>query len=378
MFEFKRNPVKLNKKTYVIHKLEKSSEDSKINEIKRSFENPDEYFKVNPFMIVGKKIQGPRMDNDMKIVAHSIVGPVSVYEESKHKRKGTTTGLNSTRSSSKSFMLSPKIENQPKKKASFDVIDESKLNQVFQEYENLKYSSTFNRNEFMKNIPWELKKRLQLQEHTLTEKGKIDRSVQKEASYLSKTLKKSQDDLLLNKTESYRIKREIIDSMESKVPIETKYGVNNWIISLRRPQHFVGSRKTFINLGKNDNPLWFGVREVLPRYTEIARKPEGKNLKDLDTFMSNPYLVQTTEINGTDITHLDTLDDIVVKGRSLLDVEYKEAKELQGKKILYKKDYIENIVNGNPFYTSDFNKGNQNTEQVFVSNYDLKSFYKLR
>lgn len=90
---------------------------------------------------------------------------------------------------------------------------------------------------------------------------------------LSNYSKKNPNDLLLNKSEFYRQKKEIRESVESSRPLDQRYGFHSWIMSLRRPEDFKGTRFVHINIGSNERPVWRMVKEYVSNDIEKNKKP---------------------------------------------------------------------------------------------------------
>jgi hypothetical protein len=102
---------------------------------------------------------------------------------------------------------------------------------------------------------------------------------------------------LLNKTNVTRIKKEFNDHIENKTTLDERYGNNGWVVSLRRPDNFLGSRTAYVNLANNANPQWVNLREIVPKKIETIRKPFCDYKKDLKKYLNNKYLIKSTEDN---------------------------------------------------------------------------------
>lgn len=69
-----------------------------------------------------------------------------------------------------------------------------------------------------------------MQENSLLLQKKDDKYSFSLEKYLSKKLKKEKKDLLLNKSDSHRLKKELFDSFESNQTASEKYKNNYWYI----------------------------------------------------------------------------------------------------------------------------------------------------
>lgn len=298
------------KRSFVVSKLPEDSELKK--EINTCFEDADKYLKINPAMVIGRLIKGPRLDEEFKLVPHSIVGPVSLHEEAQSLKKNSTLMLKYSAKLSNANL--PKLKNEEKvKKPNFESIDDFKLKTVYQEYQIMKNKSKDKTNEFMKSLPEHISTRLKFQEQRLKTFQDEEKKFNRMVKFLSKRTKKDEEALLVNKIDERRMKKEINDIMESKMPLEERYGIYNWNISLRRPKNFQGTRTAIINLGNDLSPIWLGIRETIPRTTEIVRKPNSKSTEEFKNFTKNKYLIQTVQTNDSvNLKHLEEIQELEV------------------------------------------------------------------
>lgn len=86
----------------------------------------------------------------------------------------------------------------------------------------------------MKTLPKSIQSNLRYQTNSLNTKHKNDRHVRSLSNFLISKTKKKENDLLLNSTEKFRIKTEVIKSIENSVLFETKNGINNWSVSVSK------------------------------------------------------------------------------------------------------------------------------------------------
>lgn len=365
------------KKTYLVSKLQ---DETKLEQIKTCFEEPDKYLRLNPKMVVGKVIKGPRMDDENKIISYSVVGPPAIFENPKLLKGGVSLKY-STKSNS---VMAPvgiynrKVEERQQKKLNYESIDEYKLKTIYSTFNNLKVLNSNKVNEFMKKLPEEVNKSLNTQEKILNKKYNFDSNTHSMSRYLSKRVKKSEEELLMNKTDNYRLKKEIAEVFESKKTVDEKYGVYSWMIGLRKPENFNGSRLAYVNYGDNYQPLWLGVRETNPKQQEVVRKPNSYAVKDLKK--NNKYLINTTDL--ANINELEGLNDLQVRGHDLLKSEIDFSSALTGKKILYKKEYMDSVgaQGANPLNTNEFEKNTNMLTQprTFDEKYETSSYFRRK
>ena len=300
-------------------------------------------------------------------------------------------GVSSTlRSKNGTSFLNDLFSNDKKKanfSSKFEVIDNDKLKFIFDSYKNIinnqhtmdnsieKTQSNTSQNTFMQNhyheqrknfleknqknfymnkhqqkeeenIPNYIKERLNLQ----TRKLKLMKSSElkniKMSKYLSKKVNKPLDNLLLNRIDSFRFKKEVIKEIEYNKPTEEdQYRKFQWNISLRRPKHFRGIRKSFINLSEERYlPLWSLIIETSPRLKNLSVKPDyALSEGEIHEFQKQAYNLKRINIYNIDentnpyFQTVENLDKIIVKGKNLYNVEYKrEILDNKNKKIWHK------------------------------------------
>ena len=206
----------------------------------------------------------------------------------------------------------------------------------------------------VERIPKDIKNSLFLQNrklnlHKLSEKQNIHMS-----RYLSKKLNKPQNNLLLNRVDSFRFKKEVINEIENSKPIEEQYGKFKWNISLRRPEHFQGVRDSYINLkGERFLPFWSIVIERSPKQKELSLKPGHiLNQNDINELKKTNLSTNNGFKNNHYFKTVENLEDLNIEGKNLFNIEYKrEIVDSKNKKILHKV-FMEN---GKAISSSDIN-----------------------
>jgi hypothetical protein len=282
-----------NKKTYVVTKIDEDSDYHQ--QIKTNFEDADKYLKISNSMVIGKMIRGPKVNEEMKVVPYSIVGPLSMYEDAILNKRSTAYKYSSKQSSNLP-PLNRKEERQ--KKANFESVDDKQINTLFKEYENIRYLNNDKKNSFMKQVPGEISRNLKVQEKSIILKNIEDTKFDKLSKFLSNKLKKEEQDLLIHKTHLYRRKKEISDLIESKKSPAERFGLFNWGMSLRRGGKGIENklRYSYINIGTDLNPTWVTVKEFPVRSVDLVRNPSETILnKNRSMDMSrNTYLKEVT------------------------------------------------------------------------------------
>ena len=176
---------------------------------------------------------------------------------------------------------------------------------------------------FPKNVKEEIKQTFYDQENILKRNLKLNNKKNLISRLLSSKINRKEDDLLINKIEDYRLKRQLIDYIENSKTVREKFGNNYWIADLRRPKIQNEMRiNYFSNENKNKNPD--KVIEFADKETEFINNPNNlkknkyakllKNLSLNNIFLSNL---------GLKIDNIENINQIgVINGRNLVDQEY--------------------------------------------------------
>ena len=374
-----------------MNKVEKNNKD--INkEIDEYFFSPEKYFQKNSPVTVGKKIylldmndprlrRGKKLKTEKKIASNLFNNIVNYNNALTYK-----LNKNNLNSSITSNFKTKEVQNHLDMSSKFEIIDNNRLKMIFDSYKlknqkDKKDNSSNDRSEIssisdsfrkssnptkkieiqkkfinpsssMDNVPKDIKNILSLQNKKLDLQKLSERKNIYMSRYLSKKLNKPQNNLLLNRIDSFRFKKEVINEMEFNKPLDEQYGKFKWNISLRRPDHFQGIRDSYINL-KEDRfiPFWSLVIEKYPKQKELCVKPGHiLNENEINEFKKN------NKINYGNKNHyfktVENLEDLSIEGKNLYNVEYKrEIIDSKSKKILHKV-FVEN---GKAISTTDIN-----------------------
>ena len=215
------------------------------------------------------------------------------------------------------------------------------------------------------NYPFELYHSLDYQHKQIIAKKKNLKKLIRISKFISKKIKKNEDDLLLNKVDLFKYKKDILSEI-NKDKNDEKFGKFKWRMSLRKPDDYNGIKKLFVNVSNELNPFWGTIVDRSPIHKELAVKP-GYNLKQKEfvKFAKNENIQKNIEY----LNNVKNLDDISVNGSNLLDLEYKREMSTKGKKILHK-FFVEN---GKTILDQDINK--VFGEETFYKNYQNKNKY---
>ena len=350
------SPLNNKNKVYYVRKMnEKETSTGEINkEIESYFYTPEKYFSP---------------DSPIKLTKLQQIEDISLDLKSS-KEKLRRNNLSNSLSVSKRFTtFKEKSGNSKVDNSKYEIIDNKELNKIFNSYKN-KINSQRNKSLFKSNsnnIPINILSPLKNQEKNLLSQNKVNKKNKNILKYLSQKLHKKEKDLVMNDPDNYLYKREIINRMESnpKFVTEDRY---KWTTSLRNINKLKGIRKTLVNFNTDRNPFWSYLIEKGPNEHITSVRP-GLDL-DNRNFMKFLKKVKTNaDLNEDNINSVKNLDEINVKGKNLLKLEFDREMSSNKKKILHKA-FVEN---GKIVLNTDIN--NVFGKETFYKNYDKNVIY---
>lgn len=366
-------PSLSSKKVLVLHRLsqKENNKEDIHKEIESFFNSTNKFLAPTSKLVVGKKIHFKEMTK----ICNTPPRRSSITKKRNPQPKKTKNSSSEQQSYLRSgvFNLMEDFINQNELTNNVEIIDNKKLKSIFDSFKECSTKSSANDSNIKiltspsANIPQHLKIKLSFQSKNLEEKEKNERKISKVSKYVSHKSHKSECDLLMNRIDCFRVKKEILNNFENSKPLDQKYGRHKWAMSLRRPDRFHGSRETYVNLNTDTNPFWAVVRERYPQEKTISIKP-GSNLKQKEfiDFLSNPYLSSSTHGENS-IKVVENIDDLTIRGTDLFELEYNEAMRTKGNKILHKVFFD----NGKAILEKDVN--DLFGEKMIYKNYSEKS-----
>ena len=349
------SPLNKKKKVYYVRKMnKKEASKGEINkEIESYFFTPEKYFSP---------------DSPIKLTNHPQIEKISLDLRS-NKEKLRKTNLSNSLSVSKRFNAKEKYGNSKVDNSKYEIIDNKELNKIFNSYKD-KINSRKNKSLFKSisnSIPINILSPLKDQEKKLLSQNKVNIKNNNILKYLSKKLNKKEKDLVMNDPDNYLYKREIIDRFENN-PIYITEDRYKWTTSLRNINALKGIKKTLVNFNTDRNPFWSYLIEKGPKDHQTSVRP-GLDL-DNRNFMKFLKKVKTSaDINEDNINSVKNLDEINIKGKNLLKLEFDREMSSKRKKILHKA-FVEN---GKIVLNTDIN--NVFGKETFYKNYDKNLIY---
>lgn len=272
----------------------------------------------------------------MRLIPHSVIGNPALFEEAQNLRKSINNKYSNQKAVAASSFINPMNTTNTSKKETikknyFDYIDDNKVKSIFEEYAEIKDENREKLNDFMKKLNPELKYELKQQELNLKLKNFEEDQFVKLNDFLSKRIKKNPDDLLINRIDEHRLKKEFGDLMEHKITGREKYVKNHWMISLRNAKNSKFVKNSFVNMGSKYNPTWVNIRDHGPKSVDIIRSPKSKNYLDVKGLMSDKSIIDrlasensfhmitnninstaNNSLNNTAINNTVSLDDTAI------------------------------------------------------------------
>ena len=171
---------------------------------------------------------------------------------------------------------------------------------MFENINKKNNTNKINLNEFMKDLPEELKNQLNMQENTLIAKNNIDSLEKNLSKYLANRTKRAEDDLLLNKTNQHRLKKEFTELILSKNinSSENSAPFGNFEGSLRNHGN-TNHDISYAYYGDIYNPVWMPVKGRNHLSIDIVRNPYNKSSYDFKSFGKKTNLIDSINDNAS-------------------------------------------------------------------------------
>ena len=335
------------------------------------FEDENKYLNLEEKIYVGKKPQGPRLDNNKKLIYYSFVGDPNLFN--RYQNKQSIKRVSAASKMSENYL-------SKQKNLLYDILSNEEL---YNYYNDIKKRTKDNQEktneEYLTDLPKIIKNELINQQRNLEETQKKEINTTKLENLLMRRTNKKRENLLINNPDSYQIKRGILTNLEDKEPIELKMGDNNWYFNLRRPKKFKGIRDTYINIRTPENPFWGRFFETSPKLVSRNRKPIIKSMTYIDTLEKSPYLPKIP--NGIDtIKEMKSLNKLEINGKNLLEFEKNLEITHPGKKKMYNRDQLETFDASKNMSQPEYEKylHTLTEDHVYADDFNIKDYYRLK
>ena len=395
-----KNKLQEIKKLNIIRRLKDYKDHDKITNLLQEFnqkQNSD-YFLTQNNIKIGKlnPIKNKYYDKNNNLIPYSYVGPSSLFPNS--PKRSTLFKQNSIMKYRCNSLSSSKIMEKTKYKDSLNInqnhiIDNKSLKNYYNDIRK-RISEEKTKNEgnkkFLLEIPFYARKSLIDQEKTFRKILKENRIKNiMEEKIKRKCNKKSIDDLLINKSKNFDKKNEELSIIDKNITIDNKYRDNLWNITLRNTAVNGRYEKDgYLNVGNKDHPMFtiFKINKNIEYFTnprhERNKTSENINNKLYLTLNENNYNLKIKN----NLNVLNTIKNLEINGKNLLDTEDKRESEIKGKKILYNKHDLDYLF----FKQKDKGKNDKEIndinaksildkiyeEKTYVKNYKKIDFFK--
>ena len=375
--------------------------DEKINKlIYSSLNDPAQFFSEVSPVHIGTRIKLQHLDLSPQKEKRKIS-----YLARMNSRKPNQSFKASVTDTSKSLYTIKEKLNQKSLIQNQEIIDNNYLKRIFEGYKEKIYKNKNKRNKennfshSVKNLnknnsisktiqnedqfPSDLYNSLSYQNKRINDEINYIKRTKIISKMLSKKTNKNENDLLFNKVDLFKYKKEIL-SKADKDRIPEKYIFDN---NLRFPFNYKGKKEFHINVNNDRNPFWGVLIEKNPKNKELSVKP-GYNLNQKE-FLKFSQDMNSVNKNKDNVSCIKNLDDLKVEGSDLLSVEYKREMSTKGRKILYKA-FVENgklilnqdintvfgeqtlyknyeNKNKNNYSTNEYLKGNKSEKSIFMN-----------
>ena len=197
----------------------------------------------------------------------------------------------------------------------------------------------FGDNKLPEEIKKEIGKNLSGQEKALHHLEKCKNKSQILSKNISNKINRDEKDLLHNKLEIYRLKKQLVDLMEKSKSIRDKFGDNYWMVSLRRPKICKEIRFLYSNLNNKFTLSPDLIIDNGDKDFEFISDPSlsnNKEYKDILKTINNLKQKYKFQIPNT-----EKVLDIQIKGKNILHKELNDFKDNNNDKFRLFKDPIE-------------------------------------
>jgi hypothetical protein len=354
---FKQNLKKNKSQCYIMsHISSKLINDKSKQEVKEKireyFEDPSKYLELAPNIVVGKKPSGPKYDEKNHVIARSVIGDPRLFKKNIDSAKSVNIKLDGNHSQSvdiknnladanasrSSNIMANSFAKRRNNKANSQILQDFQLEQIFkQAQERVEKSKTNLNKEILgnENMPKTTRDFFFKQEKVLEYNNNENLKSQTISRAISAKIHKPEDELLMNRTDAFRFKKQIIDIIDGNKPTSEKFGDNGWILSLRREKIPKTMRINYINVGSNFEPKWKPLIEYPPKKMPIIQKPNLKVEREVKSMLKSPYYQDALKVANIDINNMQNIARMELQGKNLLEDEMNKIKEIKGIKRIY-------------------------------------------
>ena len=286
--------------------------------IDRKFNDVNEFLEPDEKLIIGKKIIKFTDRKFTNIKPYHVIGNIKLFDPKPRygflKNSVSKKDLKFSKSVFSSYLntlIKPAVSHLSNK----ETITEDKLTSMYESLRNKKSSKEQVDIEIVKNVEpqcaEEIKNILIKQEKILNQKFKSDNYLNTLSKFLSNKTKKKEDELLINRSDGFRIQKEMKMIFEDNSLRNTKYGFSNdWVFSLRNSSN--DKSFNYLNCHNTNNQLWATVNESNEKAncSEKVRKPFYLPKNEFINFANNTTIsskIESLNIRKDDLVKISNM-----------------------------------------------------------------------
>ena len=373
----------------IIHKLREYKEQDKVAEILKEFNKKQE----NDFFLTQHNIKFGKITSiPKKNEQNPIFYPYTHH--SNNIKKPTLNHTNSIMRYKSNVSISSARKNKDSNTINKNIIIDNKYLKNYYNDIRKRISEEKTKNEdkykLLLQVPFGVRKSLINQENIFI-KSKRNKQLEKNLQErIKKKCKKNNiNELLINKSHNFDKKYQNYTIIEKNINEEMRYRDNLWNITLRNsPVQGKYENIGYLNVGNKFQPMYtyFNINKTIeyfnnPRY-ERSITEENKNNKLYTSINEDNYNLKIKN----NFNLLNSIKNLELNGKNLLDVEDKRESEIKGKKLFYKKQDLDKILFKRRSTVNDLNNNTEGNykpnmdniyeEKIFAKNYKKVDFYK--
>jgi len=271
---------------YIVKKINIAGMSDIQNLIKKKFTDVNDFLVPDENIIIGRKFinQNENFKNIADKKPYEIIGNQNLFKPKNRfaifKKKKNRPSIDKTKGLFGNFLIKFLQKEKTEDNHMEELLTERRLENLFEEKKkfkseknnfnnkklhiwNNKNNNNINNNDdddsFCKNIESNCKEHVKLilkkQEKILEKKEKMEKTLSNISKHLSFKTNKSENQLLMNSTDGFRVKKEIRSALDQSAEKNTKYGLaNDWMFSLRKTPQLNIREVIYSNEMRNFSP----------------------------------------------------------------------------------------------------------------------------
>ena len=373
------------RKLNIIKKLKEYKDHNKIIPLLQAYNKKQEsdYFMTQTNIKIGKinPLKKKFYDKNNNLIPYSFVGPAHIFSPG-YSKKPTFFRQNSLMKNKYTNSLSSSRFEKSRNKESLKInknhtIDNKSLKNFYNEIrqriaEDQKKNE--DRNKLLIQVPFGIRKSLINQENIFKKIMKEKRFKKKMQAKIQRKCKKDNiNDLLINKSKNFAQKYQKYSIIEKNKTNENKYRDNFWNITLRNPKIDGKYEKVgYMNVSNNFEPFYtyFNLNQNIEYFKnpkdERNESEDNKNNKLYSSLNEFKYNLKVKN----NLNMLNSMENLQIKGKNLLNLEDNRESEIKGTKIFYNKNDLDILE------LKHKDKSRNNREINFITRYTLDDIYE--